>query len=198
MKTWSRKILWNFILAFVIIPLLSYYQYIYNAFIGNYEYYDSDIKSFKEYLNVTLWRWDNLLISIISLIFVLIPFQLIKDYRYSINKKLSFISKLVLLFSILSILIIVFGFFLVNIWISPWWKNLGYFIFMLILSLLFTSFLYFTIDKYVETIPQINSQQSSKFDIVEKPLLIVLLIIIIISAYFIMVMLGSAHETENI
>lgn len=111
MKTWSRKILWNFILAFVIIPLLSYYQYIYNAFIGNYEYYDSDIKSFKEYLNVTLWRWDNLLISIISLIFVLIPFQLIKDYRYSINKKLSFISKLVLLFSILSILIIVFGFF---------------------------------------------------------------------------------------
>jgi|UPI000409AB6C hypothetical protein len=191
MKTWSRKILWNFILAFVIIPLLSYYQYIYNAFIGNYEYYDSDIKSFKEYLNVTLWRWDNLLISIISLIFVLIPFQLIKDYRYSINKKLSFISKLVLLFSILSILIIVFGFFLVNIWISPWWKNLGYFIFMLILSLLFTSFLYFTIDKYVETIPQINSQQSSKFDIVEKPLLIVLLIIIIISAYFIMVMLSK-------
>jgi hypothetical protein len=192
MKTWSRKILWNFILAFVIIPLLSYYQYIYNAFIGNYEYYDSDIKSFKEYLNVTLWRWDNLLISIISLIFVLIPFQLIKDYRYSINKKaIIYFEKLVLLFSILSILIIVFFFFLVNIWISPWWKNLGYFIFMLILSLLFTSFLYFTIDKYVETIPQINSQQSSKFDIVEKPLLIVLLIIIIISAYFIMVMLSK-------
>ncbi len=191
MRNWIRKIVWNFFLAFVIIPLLSYYQYIYNAFTENYEYYDSDIKSLKEYLDVTLLRWDNLIISILSLIFILIPFQLIKDYKFSVNKKLSFISKVLLLFSILSILISVFGFFLVNIWVTPWWKNLGYFLFMLILSLPFTTFLYLTIDKYVEVTPPQNIQKASKFDMVEKPLLIILLVIIIIFTYITMVILAK-------
>ncbi|MFD2561029.1 hypothetical protein ACFSS7_19100, partial [Elizabethkingia anophelis] len=142
--------------------------------------------SLKEYLNVTLLKWDNLLLPAFSLIFILIPFQLIKDYKYNVNKKLSFISKVLLLFSILSLLILIFGFFIHKIWDNPW-DILKYLIFALILSLLLTSFLYFTIDRYVERWPTKDIQQSSKFDIVEKPSLIILLIVVVIFIYLILI-----------
>ena len=146
-----RKIIFNAFIA-LLIPIVLLIRWIPNVFnallFGQYKYYDFRINTLGKFLSTV---YDGYFIMwIISLLFIFFPFQLIKDFY--IEKKgrpLSFIKKTSVLSSIVVAIILFFGSFS-NIWMLPWYNNLIYLVFAYGFGLLFTTLLYFTIDKYVE------------------------------------------------
>ncbi|HAY3552122.1 hypothetical protein KRE47_08730 [Elizabethkingia meningoseptica] len=168
-----RKILWNIIAAFVLFPIVGIGRHWVNIITGNYEYYNIHY-TLREYLGLLLY--GQVYFSIFWLLIVLFPFQLIKDYRYRIGKRLSFLYKVLVFAGIISSVILIAGSFFVNIWGTPWWDNLLYIIVAIGISIIFTPFLYLTIDKSVERKP-VNKTLSE--DINEKHLLYIFAFIIV-------------------
>lgn len=148
-----RKILVNLLAAFLapFILLSGYLPDLYDAvFYQQYRYYDFQIESLGRYLYLV---YGQLFIPFFigSLIFLFLPFQLIKDYyrREGKNKKLIFYSKWVLLTLIVLAWIIFFGLF-TNIWWTSTllYKNLFYIIYAAGFALIFTTFFHYTLDRY--------------------------------------------------
>ena len=137
-----RKIIVNVFMAFVVLQVLVNFEYIYNSIEGNYHYLDSYYADVGEYLKITVFNEGNFTISVLSLIFFFLPFQIIKDFFLRKNKKLSFFKKCVLFFAIVLAISAIGGSFFTFNMIS----------FMTITgtTLLFNILLYFTLDKYVE------------------------------------------------
>jgi hypothetical protein len=144
-----RKIIINLITALVFFPLVLLGKRWENILYGNYQYYDTHYTTLKEYISVLLYLISYPLTSFIFLIFILLPFQLIKDYHYKNGKKTSYIKKVGILTLIITGFIIFIGTFN-NIWTHPLWHNFIYVFYSLFLSLIFTTILYFLIDRYVE------------------------------------------------
>lgn len=137
------KIIVNLFVAFFILPLILVTKELNTVF-------SNDFNTNKEYIKLFLEDLGYPFISYLFLIIILFPFQLIKDWYYRNNKKLVFIKKtgILLLLMINSFIIghIFFDFlissFLIEIFVA------------IILSLVFTTILYFLIDKYVEIKPE--------------------------------------------
>ena len=141
----ARKIIVNLFAAFIILPILIEVRSLYSH----------DINSlYEQYNSLDNWIKQNLLLlislSTFFLVFILFPFQLIKDYIHSINKRISFFYKLLLFIGLVTIFFILVGTFFIGLWLSPWWLNYEYLIGALFLGIIFTPFLYFMIDKHVE------------------------------------------------
>ena len=85
-----RKILWNIIAALVLFPIVGIGRHWVNIITGNYEYYNIHY-TLREYLRLLLH--GQVYFSIFWLMIVLLPFQLIKDYRLRINKNSHFYTK---------------------------------------------------------------------------------------------------------
>ncbi|OPB91076.1 hypothetical protein BAZ10_15050 [Elizabethkingia occulta] len=168
-----RKILWNIIAALVLFPIVGIGRHWVNIITGNYEYYNIHY-TLREYLRLLLH--GQVYFSIFWLMIVLLPFQLIKDYRLRINKKLSFLYKILIFAAIVSLIVLIAGSFFVNLWATPWWNNFLYLVVAIGLSVIFTPFLYLTIDRHVEkkTINKVLSE-----DINEKHVLYIFAFIII-------------------
>lgn len=145
------KIILNLIVG-IFIPIVLKIRWLPNlfeaVFYGKYNYYDFQINSLGEFLKEVYVRgfW---LEYVLGIILILLPFQLIKDNFHRKNKSLRFFRKVQILFGILIGWIIVLGTFS-NIWIIPWWYNFVYLVYAVIFSLIFTSLLYFLVDRYAE------------------------------------------------
>lgn len=146
-----RKLIFN-ILTCLIAPITYFINSlpgIYMAVVHKqYVYYDFEINSLHEYLNIV---FGNLYfrMSLFTLILIFIPFQLIKDYYNKRNQRLTFLRKTILLSSIIAAWIVLWG-LVGNIWFYPYYKNWVYLAFSISFGLFFTTFLHFTIDKYTE------------------------------------------------
>ncbi len=122
---------------------------VYDAvFNGVYRYYDFQIKSFGEFL-YHVYGSSYLIEYALSTILVLVPFQLIKDYFFKRKGKLSFLNKWGILTGIMVSWILICGSFS-NIWWVPWYHNFIYLAFSVGFGLVFTTPLYFLVDRYTE------------------------------------------------
>ena len=141
-----RKLIINILCSFILIPIILQTKYWVdfniNPFLGH-----SSILEFirDEFFNNNLL----LIISSLSLLFIFLPFQLIKDYYFKKNVSLSFLKKTGILTIIVSLVIIVFGLFS-NIWQITWYENFWYLVYAFGFALIFTALLYLMIDRYVE------------------------------------------------
>ncbi|MDM1551655.1 hypothetical protein [Empedobacter falsenii] len=157
------KIVVNLSVAFILFPLLLISKDLENILKGNYQYYDSYYNSLNEYLYVLLHAQVYPFSSFLFLSFILIPFQLIKDYYYKKRKTLIFLKKVVCFFLILIVFTLILGTFS-NIWLVPWWHNLIYIFYSFLVALLFTTILYLLIDRWTEIK---KLQQNAKEDRVD-------------------------------
>lgn len=140
-----RKIIVNLFIG-LILPIVLKIRWLpdlYNAiFKGIYKYYDLNIESLREFLFYLYF--DSFVFEyFILLLFVLLPFQLIKDINFNKKKKrLSFLKKVVVLSLIFVVCMLLF--------IPLKTEYLIYYIFSLGYGLFFTSLLYLLIDRYEE------------------------------------------------
>ena len=141
-----RKVISNVLVAFVVFPLLMRVKYWYNFQINPLEQFGS-IQGIiiNDFFRQPLY----FIMSFIFLLFVLLPFQLIKDDKLNKNKKKSLVVKSLILSCILCVLIILFGTFS-NIWWIPWYKNFLYVGFALFLGFFIAILLHFLVDIYEE------------------------------------------------
>lgn len=140
-----RKITINLLVG-LLLPIalvISWFTNIYGTFFkGVYRYYDFRIDSLGEFLYHVYGRY-YFVAYFIHLFVLFSPLQLIKDYYYKTKRvRLSFLIKWAILTMMLTgwmVLWIPFGFF-----------NLTYFLFVIGFDLVFTTLLYWTIDRYTE------------------------------------------------
>ena len=143
------KVIGNIIVALLspVFFLIKWLPNIFNAvFYQRYVYYDFRITSLSEYL-LAIYRDSYLPISLLSLIFIFIPFQIVKDFYQRKGQKLIFLKKVGLLSFLTVVLILGLGVF-TNIWVSPWYNNLLYLLFALFFGALFTVILHLLVDRF--------------------------------------------------
>ncbi|KFC34146.1 hypothetical protein CMT87_17035 [Elizabethkingia anophelis] len=138
----SRKILINIFASFIVLQLFINFNYVCSIIKGNYKYFDTTYINIKEYLEVTIFTFGNLIVSILSLILVFLPFQIIKDHYYNKGHKLTFIKKWLIIFA----LIFIWSF----IWRGSLIFNILSILIMIATALFFNILLYLLIDKYAE------------------------------------------------
>jgi hypothetical protein len=155
-----NKIIAN-ITAGLLVPIflnIRWFPNVYDAvFNGVYRYYDFQIKSLDEFL-YHVYGSSYLFEYAFSVIMVLLPFQLIKDYFLKKKGKLSFFGKWGILSAIIVSWILIWG-SVSNIWTSPWYHNFIYLAFPLGFGLVFTTLLYFMVDRYVEKNKQLTKNE---------------------------------------
>lgn len=141
-----RKVLSNILVSFFIFPLLMQLKYWMGSSIHRIENHDTftEIMATKSF-SASIY----FILSFGILMLVFLPFQLIKDHYLKNGKKMWFIKKALLLASLLSIVIILFGSFS-NIWQTPWYENLVYLAFALGFGVFFALLLYFLTDRHEE------------------------------------------------
>ena len=139
-----RKIIFNAIIGFLVFPLLLQIKRWGDFDVNLIEQYGS-IKAIVLAFFIAFYFLNSTVFSI----FILLPFQLIKDYYVTKGKKLSFLRKILWFSALVFALICVFGSFS-NIWWVPWYKNMIYIAYALLLGLICTTLLYFMIDQYIE------------------------------------------------
>ncbi|WP_282638635.1 hypothetical protein [Sphingobacterium thalpophilum] len=95
----TRKIIVNLVLALIVIPFLFLLKFSGNILSGNYQYYDAYYESLGTYINIVLIRpLAYPLVPILIATFILLPFQLLKDwYNKKKRKPMRFMMKLGLL-----------------------------------------------------------------------------------------------------
>jgi hypothetical protein len=143
-----RKIIVNLLVAFFIFPTFIFIK---DLIIIDVEYYpyDLDRNSLVDYLYVFWNHYFDFLIPIMLSLLILLPFQLIKDGQYRRGTRYSFARKWIILMSLLSGAILLWGSFS-NIWVDPWWKNLYYLLFVALFGLSVNGLLYLFIDRRIE------------------------------------------------
>ena len=112
-----RKIIGNLVVG-ILVPFLlkiTWLPNVYDAvFYREYKYYDFEFNSLGDFLKEIYWN-SFLLDYFLGLLFILLPFQLIKDHYNRKNKPLSFFSQFVLLagivigWAIVSAYLVIFG-----------------------------------------------------------------------------------------
>jgi hypothetical protein len=147
-NTMIRKIIVNLLVAFFIFPTFIFIK---DLIIIDVEYYpyDLDRNSLVDYLYVFWNHYFDFLIPIMLSLLILLPFQLIKDGQYRRGTRYSFARKWIILMSLFSGAILLWGSFS-NIWVDPWWKNLYYLLFVALFGLSVNGLLYLFIDRRIE------------------------------------------------
>lgn len=144
-----RKIIGNMLVA-IFMPIIAsarWFPNIYKAIFHHvYEYYDFHIETLSELIYYTLFESFGLLYTW-SLVFILFPFQLIKDYHYNRDKKgLALWKKCLLLSGIIA-----FWFALLfRPPITEMKDRIILFASIFLIGTLFSLILYITVDRYVE------------------------------------------------
>lgn len=143
-----RKILINIFTAFVIFPFLLSFKEWGNIFNGIYKIEDAHFETFKEYFFIYLRSTAYPILSILFLIIILMPFQLIKDYFYGKGKPLSLFLKCTAFLFLFTLSSMIFArgylFYIVSV------KALIFFVPVFLFGVFYPLFLFYTIDKYVE------------------------------------------------
>ncbi|MGJ1198197.1 hypothetical protein ACR777_05050 [Sphingobacterium spiritivorum] len=144
------RIVINTLTALLIFPVVISYKEWGNILNGNYQYYDTTYESAGEYISKTILHpMAYPLVPVLFLLFILIPFQFIKNYYRHKSRGLSFLKKWLTFFLLLVICGILWG-MVSNIWQTVWYHNLVYLIYIAGFSLFFTALLHFTADNVKE------------------------------------------------
>lgn len=143
----KKKILFNCLSALCILPLFTFIHFYFNEM--KQGYWDSN--NFLYEMNKFLHNQVYLIPYFFVLLFVFLPFQLIKDFYQKNGKRISLFKKFLILFIITTALIVLFSTFVYGMILFPWWKNSVYLLFALSFTAFFSIFLYLTIDRYIET-----------------------------------------------
>lgn len=155
-----RKITLNLLLALLspIVLHVGALQGVFKALIsGKYETNGQRFASFYEYLTSIYDYGVFFLLYFVCLIFLLLPFQLIKDYERKAGRNYTFYRKFLTLFVLFMFYIVMLGCFVLNLFVTdPWYVNLLYPGLAALFSVVFTSLTYFFIDRYEQdyTIPK--------------------------------------------
>lgn len=141
-----RKVIFNLIAGFVLLPLISFMTFYYQEVrTGNWTENPFSYESGK-FLHSEIYG----LIEVLFLILILIPFQLLKNHRFKRGYKMGFLKRWLILTLIFLIVIFIFAVFTYGAIAIPWWRNYIYIVLSIIIALVFSTFLYFTVDRYVE------------------------------------------------
>lgn len=144
-----RKIMVNIVVGLLVFPLLLLGRKWEVLVSGIYRIEDTYYPDFISFVRVWLHDTAYPIPSMLFLIFILTPFQLIKDDHFNEGKRLSFWKKCLIFAVILTICMIFIG-LLVNAMHPIWYKNLIYPAILISYSILFPAILYWTVDRYVE------------------------------------------------
>ena len=146
----KRKIIANSLIALLLFPALLFYRRFVQLFTGNYRNYDTVYDTPLEYIKHAIFHpMAYPFVPILFLLFILLPFQFIKDTYQKKGQKFSFLKKTGLLTVIICALVIFIGTFS-NIWKIPWYENFMYIVYITGFSLITETVLYFTVDIYNE------------------------------------------------
>ncbi|WP_143053970.1 hypothetical protein [Parapedobacter koreensis] len=145
-----RKVVVNVVTALVGFPIVISIRYWGNLIEGNYKHYDAYYDSLPKYLyKVIVHPLVYPLVPLLFLLFILLPFQLIKDSRSEKGKPFSYLQK-VGIFSLIVVAMIAFWGLFTNLWAIPYYRNVIYLAYALGLGLVFATLLYFLVDRYTE------------------------------------------------
>lgn len=153
-----RKLFFNLVAAYLFFPLFIFIK---DLIVIRPEYYrhNLDRSSLVEYLVTYINFYLDIVLPTLFLIFALIPFQLIKDYRYNKSKKGIVLWKKCLILSGL----IAFWF---AVLLRPPITNMGdrviLFGSLLAIGTLCALMLYFVVDRYVEKGDKAHTQDNEK------------------------------------
>ncbi|QQT27528.1 hypothetical protein [Sphingobacterium spiritivorum] len=144
------RIVINTLTALLIFPVIISYREWSNILSGNYQYYDTTYESAGEYISkIILHPMAYPLMPVLFLLFILMPFQFIKNYYKHKGREPSFLKKW-LIFSLLLVICGILWGMVSNIWQTVWYHNLVYLLYIAGFSLFFTSLLHVTADKVKE------------------------------------------------
>ncbi len=142
----KRKIIGNLLVG-LILPILILGRWLPNTyhavFFDVYEYYDFHITSLSQFLS-TVYR-HYIFIYVISLLFILLPFQVLKDLYYAKKGKYLSLLKKVLF---LVLLLLIENMLFIRGPIYEWYGR--YILFAAGIGIPISILLYFTVDRYVE------------------------------------------------
>ena len=146
----SRKIIWNLLLC-LLAPItlqIGSLPKVYRAIVfQDYRYYDFQIKSLNEFLFAVYGSY--FFFYFIALVFLLIPFQLIKDYLSKAGKNPTLFKRFLILLTLFVSYVLILGLFFMNLFtISPWYYNLIYPGLAITFSAVFTILAHLFIDRY--------------------------------------------------
>lgn len=118
----KERILVNLFIAFIIFPMYPLLKsFIEMDVLNNSKQFSG---SFSSYI---MANWEVILMMpVLSLIFILLPYNLLL-FHLSKSYRLSLLQKILLFLGILVALTILFG-TIVNLWMTPLWKNVLYII----------------------------------------------------------------------
>ena len=115
----KRRIITNLLLAFIIIPLLvNARDYYFIAILHNHSFFSGD---FWVYFHLE-WILKDLALPLFWLIFILLPYNIILLNKQK-KQLLTFYKKVLLFELVFAVVWCLLGTFM-NVWISPYWKNL--------------------------------------------------------------------------
>lgn len=144
------RIVINTLTALLIFPVTISYREWSNILSGNYQYYDTTYESAGEYISKTILHpMAYPLVPVLFLLFILMPFQFIKNYYKHKGMELPFLKKWLIFPLLLAICGILWG-MVSNLWQTVWYHNLVYLLYIAGFSLFFTALLHFTADKVKE------------------------------------------------
>lgn len=145
----TRKIVVNLAVSLILFPIIMLVRKWEILVSGVYRIEDAYYPDFISFMRVWLHETIYPIPSLLFLIFVLTPFQLIKDQHFNKGNRLSFWRRCRIFAIIFTICMILVG--LLGNPIHPvWYKNLIYPAIIISYSLIFPAILYWTIDSYVE------------------------------------------------
>ncbi len=147
-----RKLIGN-LLAATVAPILLQVGVLPNVFraifYGEYKYYDFKIDSLKEYL-LTVYS-GYFLFYFVTLVFVLLPFQLIKNHYNEQGIRLSFLKKSGILSGIVLFYFLIAGLFFVNLFFPVWYYNLHYLLIATVFGVVMSAILHLLVDSAIES-----------------------------------------------
>jgi len=138
----KRRVFTNLLLAFIIIPLLvNARDYYFIAILNDNSFFSGD---FWVYFRLE-WILKDLALPLFWLIFILLPYNIILPNKQK-KQQLPFYKKVLLFELVLAVVWCLLGTFM-NVWISPYWKNLLILLIFLPLSFIFSGFIHFFVDR---------------------------------------------------
>lgn len=141
----TRRILVNLFIAFVLLSFLKFsWDFITIIILKDYSAFSGTFLEYQKMIAVTAY----IQVPILFLITVLLPYQIIIN-RLSRTKNLKLIHKILLFELVLVIFWCLLGTFL-NVWLTPYWKNLYYPIIFLLIAVPSAFLLHWLVDTKVE------------------------------------------------
>ena len=145
----TRKVIVNLVVSLILFPPLILIGHWGKMLNGIYRLEDAYYPDFISFIKILLISTGYPIPSLFFFVFVLFPFQWIKDHYFNEGRQLSFWKKVRIFATILTIFMVLI-ILAINMVFPVWYKNLIFLAVIAGYSILIPAILYWTIDRYVE------------------------------------------------